>query len=332
LAPLARMSGSGTAQGRTNRHRFPLFSQAYKCRTRRRAVHGREPVTAPEIVPAEDDLRLTEALGGGAEPPPPADDPDRPDFTTAIVDALKTSGVENGKKGERLEFLWIELFASRRGHVQLEGRYLEDGVERRAAIAIGPEFGTVGYDMVRAAAREAADLFDALVVCGFAFAPETDATRLNLGRLRLIKANMHPSLRDPRLKVTKAANLFTIFGEPDVRIHEDGETIRVEILGVDVLDPTTGETRSTIDPRTDVACWFVDDDYDEESFFVRQAYFLGRDPYESLKRMLKAEIDEAAWAELNSTISVPFPRPASGRICVKVIDHYGNEVQKVFAV
>jgi adenine-specific DNA-methyltransferase len=86
------------------------------------------------------------------------------------------------------------------------------------------------------------------------------------------------------------------------------------------------------DLLNDVAAWFIDHDYDEESFFVRQAYFVGNDPYDALKRALKAEIDETAWAELNSTISRPFPRPERRRICVKVINHFGDEVQKVFFV
>jgi len=112
------------------------------------------------------------------------------------------------------------------------------------------------------------------------------------------------------------------------------KSIRVEIKGMDIFDPTTGEVRSSggADLKNDVAAWFIDDDYNEESFFVRQAYFVGQDPYESLRRALKADIDETAWEEMNSTVSRPFPKPASGRICVKVINHFGDEVQKVFQV
>ncbi len=106
---------------------------------------------------------------------------------------------------------------------------------------------------------------------------------------------------------------------------------QVTILGVDVFKPQTGEVESS--EPDDIACWFIDTDYNEESFFVRHAYFLGaNDPYKSLKTTLKAEINEDAWATLNSDTSRPFDKPESGRIAVKVINHLGDEVMKVFRV
>lgn len=256
------------------------------------------------------------------------------DFAQVVYENLKTAGVQNTKKGERLMLENLRPFASRTGLIQFEGRYLEKGQSKRAAVCIGPEYDTVGYDLVRRAAREAADLFDTLIVCGFAFAPEVDDTRLNFGRLTVLKARMNQDLRmADKLKATGAGNLFVVFGEPDIEIRtlKDG-MLQVEIRGMDIFDPTTGEVRSSggKDLLNDVAAWFIDHDYDEESFFVRQAYFVGDDPYDGLKRALRAEIDETAWAELNSTISRPFPKPARGRICVKVINHFGDEVQKVF--
>jgi adenine-specific DNA-methyltransferase len=190
---------------------------------------------------------------------------------------------------------------------------------------------------VRAAAREAMDAFDILVVCGFAFAPEVDESRLSFGRLTILKARMNQDLRmGDKLKNTGAGNLFVVFGEPEIDVREAGKgLIQVEINGVDIFDPTTGEVRSSTKPEEDIAAWLIDDDYDEESFFVRQAYFLrGRqsDPYAALKRALRAEIDEESWATLNSTVSRSFPRPKRGIISVKVINHYGDEVQKVFRI
>lgn len=258
------------------------------------------------------------------------------DFAQVVYDNLIASGVQNTKKGEAIKFEWLKPRASRSGLVPFEGRYTEAGDVKRAAICIGPEYDTVGYDLVKKAAREAADLYDTLIVCGFAFAPEVDETRLNFGSLTVLKARMNQDLRmGDKLKATGAGNLFVIFGEPDLRVLKaDDEMIRVEIKGMDIFDPTTGEVRSSggSDLKNDVAAWFIDDDYNEESFFVRQAYFVGQDPYDALKRALKAEIDETAWEEMNSTISRPFAKPASGRICVKVINHFGDEVQKVFEV
>ncbi len=199
--------------------------------------------------------------------------------------------------------------------------------------------------------------FDLLLVCGFAFDPHSgeaarefspdtlkkparpgrdefavaEAAR-QYGKLPvlLVRINADLAMGDEFLKRTGAANLFMVFGEPDIEIRRDGDgKVVVEIKGVDVYDPTTGQIRShTTD---DIACWLIDTNYDGESFFVRHAYFCGNDePYEKLKRALKAEIDEAAWATLYSTVSRPFDPPTTGKIAVKVINHYGDEVLKVY--
>ena len=134
------------------------------------------------------------------------------------------------------------------------------------------------------------------------------------------------------LKNTGQGNLFVIFGEPDVEILKAGTgQIQVRIKGVDVFHPNSGEVRSA--GPEGIACWFVDTDYNEESFFVRHAYFLGaKDSYKDLKNTLKSEIDEEAWATLHSDTSRPFDKPTSGRIAVKVINHLGDEVMRVFRI
>jgi adenine-specific DNA-methyltransferase len=292
-----------------------------------------ESLSPHRVLPLEEDPNVLDALGAYSDEDAAAAPTD---FATVVYENLKASGVQNTKKGERLEFVWLRPFPSKSGMIQFEGRYIESGQEKRAAICIGPEYDTVGYDLVRRAAREAADLFDTLIVCGFAFAPEVDDSRLHFGALNVLRARMNQDLHmGERLKATGAGNLFVVFGEPDLRIEKlnDG-LIQVEIKGMDIFDPTTGEVKSSTGAglKDDVAAWFIDDNYDEESFFVRQAYFVGQDPYESLRRALKAEIDETAWADISSTISKPFPRPKDGKICVKVINHFGDEVQKVFVV
>ena len=176
--------------------------------------------------------------------------------------------------------------------------------------------------------------FDLLVVCGFAFDPHVSEEVKRYGKLTVLPAKMNPDLAmgDELLKKTGAGNLFMVFGEPDVEIKkQQDDQIVIEIKGVDVYDPTTGQIRNA--STDDIACWFIDTDYNGESFFVRHAYFTGADePYDKLKRALRAEIDEGAWSALYSTISRPFARPASGKIAVKVINHYGDEVLKVFGV
>ena len=156
-----------------------------------------------------------------------------------------------------------------------------------------------------------------------------------LGALSVLKARMNADLHMAEdLKNTGKGNLFVVFGEPDIAVEEaDGGQLRVRVHGVDVYHPGSGDIRS--DNADGIACWFVDTDYNGESFFVRHAYFLGAnatDPYKSLKTTLKAEIDADAWNTLYSDVSRPFERPSSGRIAVKVINHLGDEVMKVVRV
>ena len=256
-------------------------------------------------------------------------------FAEMILENLRTAGVQQAHREDRIEFTALTPWP---GHyVCAEGRYVEGGGEtgatRRAGVFIGPEFGTVARPDLVAAAREAADAgFDVLIACAFSYDAHA-AEFEKLGRIPVLKARMNADLHMAGdLKNTGKGNLFVIFGEPDIDILEDGEdTIQVRINGVDVFHPNTGEVRS--DGADGIACWFVDTDYNEESFFVRHAYFLGaNDPYKALKTTLKAEIDPDAWATLNSDTSRPFPKPASGRIAVKVINHLGDEAMKVFRV
>ena len=214
-----------------------------------------------------------------------------------------------------------------------EGRYLEGEAEKRAAIFIGPEFGTVQRADLVAGAREAGDAgFDVLIACAFNY--EAHAAEFSkLGRIPVLKTRMNADLHMAEdLKNTGKGNLFVIFGEPDIDLlPEPDDRLRVKVKGVDVFDPSTGEVRS--DGADGIACWFIDTDYNEESFFVRHAYFLGaNDPYKALKTTLKTEINQEAWETLHSDTSRPFEKPKSGRIAVKVINHLGDEVMKVFRV
>jgi adenine-specific DNA-methyltransferase len=258
---------------------------------------------------------------------------DERDFVRMILENLKTAGVQQAHKEDKIAFLSIAPWP---GHfICAEGRYAEGAAstEKRAAIFIGPEFGTVSRPDLVAAAREAGDAgFDVLIACAFnydAHSAEFD----KLGRIPVLKARMNADLHmADDLKNTGKGNLFVIFGEPDIDIlgAANGQ-IQVKVNGVDVFHPNTGEVRS--DGADGIACWFIDTDYNEESFFVRHAYFLGaNDPYKSLKTTLKAEINEEAWATLNSDTSRPFDKPTSGRIAVKVINHLGDEVMKVFRI
>ncbi|MBK8039830.1 MAG: site-specific DNA-methyltransferase [Verrucomicrobiaceae bacterium] len=338
-------------------------------------------------------------------------------FPQMVLENLKTSGVQQAHKEDRITFTDLTPWPG--ALICGEGRYQEGEANKRAAIFIGPEFGTVQRADLAAAAREAGDAgFDVLIACAFNY--EAHATEFSkLGRIPVLKARMNADLHMAEdLKNTGKGNLFVIFGEPDVMIWEGGskaidaelaevaertptlsaklETLTVklkllkkskaakdaeeakgtkeeavkadkerddvkrlideterqidrdnrftlnapkipngklviEVKGVDVFKPQTGEVISN--GADGIACWFIDTDYNEESFFVRHAYFLGaNDPYSALKTTLKAEINPEAWATLNSDTSRPFEKPKQGRIAVKVINHLGDEVMKVFRV
>jgi adenine-specific DNA-methyltransferase len=249
-----------------------------------------------------------------------------------VLENLKSAGVQQAHKEDRIAFTSLTPWPGR--FISAEGCYSDGERDKRVAILVGPEFGIVSRPDLVDAAREAADAgFDAVIACAFNF--DAHSAELDrIGRIPILKARMNPDLHMAgELKNTGAGNLFVVFGEPDIEIEPVGaDEIQVKIKGVDVFRPQTGEIESG-GPDT-IALWFIDTDYNEESFFVRHAYFLGAatDPYKALKTTLKAEIDEGAWSSLKSDTSRPFPKPKSGRIAVKVINHLGDEVMKVFSV
>jgi adenine-specific DNA-methyltransferase len=280
---------------------------------------------------------------------------DAPNFEQSILGNLAKAGIQNGRRQERIAFASFETYAGE--YVQAIGQRTgeSDGnTPSRIAIAIGPQYGTVSASYVKKAAREAieAEDVDLLAILGFAFDPqvtgltEDDGVSIEvsddgfasiagvrkLGRIPVLMVRMNADLlMGEELKKTGAGNLFTVFGEPDIVWDETEEGIVVDLRGVDVYDPTTGEIRSN--DTGQIALWMIDTDYDEESFFVRHCYFTGgNDPYRRLRTALKADIDEEAWESLYRTVSRPFPRPQTGKFAVKVINDYGDEVMKVFEV
>ena len=313
-----------------------LYDQPYEDKN---AVRVAGPFTVESLSPhrAFDDEGDLPASQSGSD--------DESTFEQMLLDNLRKAGVQNGRKAERFEFDEIE---------RLPGKYLTacavpsgDLAEQRVAVSVGPRYGTVGSDWIKAAAREAmrGQGNDVLLVLGFAFDPRALGTveefqadvgefavqaEHQAGRIRilLVRMNVDLAMGETLLKKTKAANLFTVFGEPDVSKPEwtaDGWVL--SIRGFDVYNPVTGEVRAGTED--DIAMWMLDTDYDEESFFVRHAYFLGTDPYERLKKALKADIDPDAWESLNSAKSRPFPHPTTGKVAIKVINHYGDELLTV---
>jgi len=250
-------------------------------------------------------------------------------YRKAIIENLAKAGVQQSDKADKITFTSLTAWPGE--WLAAEGRYMEGDTERRAGILIGPEYGTLQRADLTAAAREAVDAgFDILITCAFNYDAHTAEFR-KLGRLPILQARMNPDLHMADDLKSGGGNLFVVFGEPDIVVKEEGDKLRIELLGVDIFKPATGEVVSS--EPDDIACWFIDTDYNEESFFVRHAYFPGAEiPYKQLKTTLKGEVDEEAWASLKRTVSRPFARPKSGRVAVKVINHLGDEVMKVLGV
>jgi adenine-specific DNA-methyltransferase len=264
-----------------------LYDQPYEDPSRIR-------VTGPFTVESLSPHRMLAGSDGGSggqsvgEAPPARD---AADFVTIILDNLRKAGVQNTYKNERLIFKRIEPYAGT--YVQAVGEYTDAaGKTIRSAISIGPEYGTVDAEWVKEAAKEArkGEGFPMLVVCAFAFGPYVNEETKQWPNLTILVTRMNPDLAmdtadQKLLKSTGAGNLFMVFGEPDLELRTlaDGK-LQVQLNGLDVYDPTTGAIRSNT--TDEIACWFIDTDYNEESFFVRHAYFTGADePYQKLQRV-----------------------------------------------
>ncbi|MEO9517542.1 MAG: site-specific DNA-methyltransferase [Paracoccaceae bacterium] len=250
-------------------------------------------------------------------------------YREAMLENLRKAGVQQSGKEDAIKFSSLVPWPGE--WIAAEGKYMEGETERRAGVFIGPEYGTVQRADLVAAAREAADAgLDIVIACAFNFDAHTAEFR-KLGRVPILQARMNPDLHMAGDLKAGGGNLFVVFGEPDIKLVEEDGDFRVELLGVDIFKPATGQVISS--EPDDIACWFIDTDYNEESFFVRHAYFPGADiPYKQLKTTLKGEVDQEAWDSLKRTVSRPFARPKSGRIAVKVINHLGDEVMKVLGV
>lgn len=256
-------------------------------------------------------------------------------FVETVVSNLLSAGVQTGEKGARVEFVNLDILPSG-PEVQAIGEYKTSDGLKKAAVAIGPEFGSVDDDFIREAARVAKRFAELLIVAATSFDASAFSLPSEVEGMRVMRVKINPDLSmGDLLKKTGSGNLFLAFGEPDVRVKNTKEGIVAEIVGVDIYDPVKSEIRSSGsgDPEHDIAAWFIDTNYNDEAFFVCHAYFLGNDkPYEKLKRVLKVNIPEEAWDGLYSTVSRPFPKPKTGKIAVKVINHYGDEVMRVLEI
>lgn len=252
-------------------------------------------------------------------------------FVSRMLKLLRGAGVRQSHKADRLTFAEVVPWAGRNIQAEAWTQEAEGERRKRVAIAIGPEFGTVTRNNLIAFAREVkeAGCFDLAVVCAFGFEAHATEEVGALAGCRVLLARMNADLHMELDDKGVNANAFVIYGEPDVDILREGNNFRVQLNGVDVYVPKLNTVRSgEVD---DIDCWMVDTDYNEQCFVARQVFFPDNPTlYKALKKMLNNDIDAEEWEAAAGTLSHPFPRPYSNKIAVKVINHFGDEVMKIY--
>ena len=250
------------------------------------------------------------------------------DFVDTILENLRKAGLTFAG-GKRLALENLRKLGH--GVLHLEAEAKRNGDTLRVTVSLGPREGPVTSGQATEAIGTArVNGYNMLVLAGFAFEPPVSGITEKATGIEVHMCHMNQDmLMQDLLKTTQASQLFSIFGLPDTRVKElkDGR-LRVELLGVDIYDPNTGKTLH--EPGKSVAAWFLDTDYDGATFHICQAFFPGgKDPWDKLRRALRAEIDEEAFEKMRGTESFPFEPGGNRRIAVKVIDFRGNEVMKV---
>lgn len=271
-------------------------------------------------------------------------------FEQVIKDHLLATGVKNGRKDEQVMFSRVEILANE--YIHAEGFYQNGVGEKKAYFHIGPKFGTVSKNAVNQAIKTCRAKGDAnwLIILGFSFESDIEGgtQTMSMGTFEVTKARIHDDLLQEGLKKkpAKSAASFVTIGEPDIVLHRDGDTVTVEIEGLDIYDPIKDEVKAR--DVHDIAYWMVDDDYDGSNFVVKQVFFCGGDKDEFAKwkkgidtlakdktraraeKTLKIEIDDEAFGRVYGHKSHPIKIKQSGqKIAVRVISQYGEESMKV---
>jgi adenine-specific DNA-methyltransferase len=256
------------------------------------------------------------------------------DYLTTMINLLKQQGSVLFPGGKKMELQ--NLRALNIGYLHAEGETAQNGKSLRVALSFGPQYGPVTAFQVQEAIPTAKlNGYPILIFAGFSFDPEAQALiqKAPVAGMQIHFANIAPDvLVGDLLKTGRASQIFTVFGQPDVRVQKQKDgTYRVELRGVDIYDPLTGEAHST--RGEDVAAWFLDTDYDGMTFHICQAFFPGdAKAWDKLQRALKAQIDPEAFERMRGTVSFPFEPGEHQRIAVKVIDFRGNEVVRVISL
>jgi adenine-specific DNA-methyltransferase len=292
-------------------------------------------VTGPLTVEA---IPVPAVQGQSASEPFPASSSIAEGYADLTIELLRRSGITfPGGKQMNLENLRPTMSA---GFVHAEGEATQNGGKIRVAVSLGPRYGPITAKQVDEAIRSSYRMgFNVLVFAGFAFDPEAQATiqKNPVPKLKVQMAHISPDVivgaysDSPLLKTTKTSQLFTVFGEPDVKLEKNKDGFTVGLCGVDLYDPTTGEVHSSA--ADEIPAWFLDEDYDGYTFRMCQAFFpkeaTAKNPWDRLENALRGLVDKEKMEKFRGTESLPFKTGPQQQIAVKVIDIRGNEVMVV---
>lgn len=166
-------------------------------------------------------------------------------FVQTIIENMLRSGIQTGDKGARVNFINLDILPGG-PQIQAVGDYETAQGPKKAAVLIGPEFGSIDDDMIRESAEVAKKFADLLIVAGTGFEAGAFIESNRNENLQIMEVKINPDLSMGNLlKKTGIGNLFIAFGEPEIKIHSNNEGFSVELLGVDVYDPVKGEVRSS---------------------------------------------------------------------------------------
>jgi adenine-specific DNA-methyltransferase len=295
------------------------------------------PFTVESVIPIEQSLGEESLIGGAPEELDTFDDADtsRVNAETHVDKVVRLLRADGVRFPSNTTLQFSRLARADSDFLHAEGEWeAEDGEERRIAVSVGPEHGSVTAYQVENALHAANKLgFDDLLFLGFGFdgaaqaAIDDDANPRVRCHMAEIDRSVNRSM-DGLLKETRNSQLFTVFGTPrtELRPEDDGQYV-IEMHGVDIYNPVDNTIQPTNADK--VAAWFLDSDYDGRTFCITQAFLPDKNAWTKLQKALKGVIDEERFDALSGTESLPFPVGEYRRAAVKVIDPRGNEVMRI---
>jgi adenine-specific DNA-methyltransferase len=236
------------------------------------------------------------------------------------------------------QFLVLEGIRRIAEYEYLHAEAVQPDTKDRIAVVFGPEDGAISSDLVFNASSDAVHgKFAKLYFFGFAIQAKAREMLEDRKKLRIpcayVAVTPDVAMSD-LLKTSRASEIFSITGLPDVTVkatgkkNEGGDLLyQATLAGLDIFDPSTLKENS-IDGNA-VPAWMLDTDYDGMSFHATQVFFPKTSAWGNLQRSLKATFDESVWAHLAGTTSEPFVLGERKRVAVKIIDERGNELMRV---